>query len=101
MKPKGAVIQRFDVQEDFGLVIPVDLQKLLLLVVPSPSRRAGSPLVETMRRFDVDAKVVQSELCRSPSSKCGLEDGLSRRRQLVCKILKLYIRARSRHSPKF
>ena len=63
-----AVIQRFDVQEDFGLVIPVDLQKLLLLVVPSPFAPGWFTfLVETtMRRFDVDAKVVQSELLSEP-----------------------------------
>ena len=31
-----AVIQRFDVQEDIGLAISVDIQRLLLSVVPSP-----------------------------------------------------------------
>ena len=63
-----AVIQRFDVQEDFGLAIPADLQKLLLLVVPSPFAPGWfTSLVETtMRRFDVDAKVVQSELLSEP-----------------------------------
>src|ERR1700730_18076857 len=63
-----AVIQHFDVQENLGLAMPVDLQKLLLSVVPSPfAPRWFTSLVESMmRRFDVDSRVVPSELLSEP-----------------------------------
>lgn len=63
-----AVIQRFDVQEELGLAMPVDVQKLLLSVVPSPFAPGWftSLVGSTMRRFDVDSKVAQSELLAEP-----------------------------------
>jgi hypothetical protein len=63
-----AVIQRFDVQEDIGLAISVDIQRLLLSVVPSPfAPRWFTSLVEsTMRRFGVDSTVARSELLSEP-----------------------------------
>jgi hypothetical protein len=59
-----AVIQRLDVQEDEGLAISIDIQKLLLSVVPSPFAPGWfASLVEsTMRRFSVDSNVSLSEL---------------------------------------
>ena len=65
-----AVVQRFDVQEDLGLAMPVDVQKLLLSVVPSPftSSWFTSLVGSTMRRFGVDgdSKIAQSELLAEP-----------------------------------
>jgi hypothetical protein len=63
-----AVVQRFDVQEELGLAMPVDAQKLLLSVVPSPFAPDWftSLVGSTMRRFDVDSKVAQSELLAEP-----------------------------------
>jgi hypothetical protein len=63
-----AVVQHFDMQEDFGLAMPVDVQKLLLSVVPSPFAPGWftSLVGSTMRRFDVDSTVNQSELLAEP-----------------------------------
>ncbi len=63
-----AVIQRFHAQEDLGLVMPVDVQKLLLSVVPSPFAPGWftSLVGAIMRRFDVDSMVAQSELLAEP-----------------------------------
>jgi len=63
-----AVIQRLDVQEDVGLAISIDIQKLLLSVVPSPFAPGWfASLVEsTMRRFGVDSNVSLSELLSEP-----------------------------------
>lgn len=65
-----AVIQRFGlyVPEDVGLAMPVDVQKLLLSVVPSPFAPGWfASLVEsTMRRFGVDSNVARSELLSEP-----------------------------------
>jgi hypothetical protein len=63
-----AVVQRFDAQEDLGLVMPVDVQKLLLSVVPSPFAPGWftSLVGATMRRFNVASMVAQSELLAEP-----------------------------------
>lgn len=63
-----AVIKRYDVAEELGLLMPVDLQKLLLSVVPSPfAQRWFTTLVEsTMKRFNIDSMVIQSELLSEP-----------------------------------
>lgn len=63
-----AVIQRLDVQEDVGLAISIDIQKLLLSVVPSPFAPGWfASLVEsTMTRCGVDSNVSPSELLSEP-----------------------------------
>jgi hypothetical protein len=63
-----AVIQRLDVQEDVGLAISIDIQKLLLSVVPSPFAPGwfASLIESTMRRFGVDSNVSRSELLSKP-----------------------------------
>jgi hypothetical protein len=63
-----AVIQHRDVQDDLGVAIPVDLQKLLLSIVPSPFAPVWfAVLVEsTMRRFGIEASVARSELMSEP-----------------------------------
>jgi hypothetical protein len=63
-----AVIQRFDVQEDAGATIAVNLEKLMLSVVPSPFAPSWftSLVKSTMTRFNVNSVVVQSELLSEP-----------------------------------
>jgi hypothetical protein len=57
-----------DAQDEVGLLMPVDIQKLLLSVVPSPFAPGWfASLVEaTMKRFGVDANVTRSEILSEP-----------------------------------
>jgi hypothetical protein len=63
-----AVIQRFDVQEDLGLAMPVDVHKLLASVVPSPFAPEWftSLVGSILRRFNVNSIVTPSELLAQP-----------------------------------
>ena len=63
-----AVIQHFDVQEDRGLTMPVDVQKLLTSVVPSPfAPEWFTPLLGSiLLRFNVNPIVTPSELLAEP-----------------------------------
>lgn len=63
-----AVIKEPQPQDQSGLLIPVDLTQLFLAIVPSPFASPWFPdiLKATMRRFDVDAPIVSSELLSEP-----------------------------------
>ncbi len=63
-----AVIQRFDAQDEMSLSMPVNIEKLLLSVVPSPFAPGWFALLikSTMNRFGVDANVTPSELLSEP-----------------------------------
>lgn len=63
-----AVIKRFDAQVNMGLSVSVDIEKLLISVVPSPfaSDWFASLVESTMRRYGVDSSVSRSELLSEP-----------------------------------
>jgi hypothetical protein len=65
---RAVIIGRFEMQAELGLAIPVDLQKLLISVVPSPfAPEWFTSLVASMlKRFGVGTKVVRSELLSEP-----------------------------------
>jgi hypothetical protein len=63
-----AVIKRFNPTEEEAVLMPVDLSKLIGAVVVSPFAPPwfDDVLKEVMRRFDVHASVVSSELIAQP-----------------------------------
>jgi len=63
-----AVVQKLEPQDSLGLSVEADLSKLLKAVVPSPFAPVWfcEVLKATMRRYDVEAPVVNSELLSEP-----------------------------------
>lgn len=63
-----AVIERHKAREQTGFSVPVDLEKILLAVVPSPFAPAwfGELVASTMGRFELKSIVARSELLATP-----------------------------------
>jgi hypothetical protein len=63
-----AVIERHKAREQTGFSVPVDLEKILLTVVPSPFAPTwfGELVASAMRRFEVKLTVARSELLSTP-----------------------------------
>jgi hypothetical protein len=63
-----AVIERHRARDQMGITVSVDLEHLLLAIVPSPFAPSWfAALVEsTMRRFGIEANVTKSELLSTP-----------------------------------
>jgi hypothetical protein len=65
---RAVIVRRFEVQAELGVAVPVDLQRLLISVLPSPfTPEWFTSLVASMlKRFGVDSTVVPSELLSKP-----------------------------------
>lgn len=65
---RAVIRNRFRPSEELGRAMPVDLQKLLVSVVPSPFAPSWfAALVEaTLKRYDLEVKISRSELLSEP-----------------------------------